>query len=167
MEKETLTAKRLRPINAAIHASKRGPCALFAAEAKRTVKQAVREPLEPNRNFVELSAELRCDAINPQAAHHYFAYRRLFAPLWPMLEEVEDGNRKVKVGRQQSRASGDDSVPVMVGVAGEGKVETILPPYLSLHRIGRGRIHAYLISVSPTPYSGGNSGGQARDRMRT
>src|ERR1700733_1488079 len=32
----------------------------------------------------------------------------------------------------------------MVGIAGKGKIEAILHPYQSLHRINRGRIHPYL-----------------------
>ena len=48
------------------------------------------------------------------------------------------------VGRQQSRASGDNPVPVMVGVAGEGDVKAILHADQSLHRIGRGWVHADL-----------------------
>ena len=61
-----------------------------------------------------------------------------------MLEQVGDRDRQVVVGRQQARAAGDDAVPVMIGVAGEGDVEAILQPDQPLHRIGRGRIHADL-----------------------
>ncbi len=61
-----------------------------------------------------------------------------------MLEEIEDGDRKVVVGRQQSCAPGDDPVPVVVGVAGEGEVEAILQLDQSLHRIRRRRVHADL-----------------------
>ena len=35
-------------------------------------------------------------------------------------------------------------MPVMIGVAGEAKVEAIFHPYQSLHRIDRGRVHANL-----------------------
>ena len=48
------------------------------------------------------------------------------------------------VGRQQSMAFGHDAVPVMIGVAGEGKVKAVLHPDQSLHRIDRGRVHPYL-----------------------
>ena len=61
-----------------------------------------------------------------------------------MLEQVENGDGKVVIGRQQPRAPGDDAVPVMVGVAGEGDVESVLQADQPLHRIGRGRIHADL-----------------------
>ena len=61
-----------------------------------------------------------------------------------MLEEVEDGDRKVVIGRQQARAPGDNPVPVMVGIAGEGDLELILQADQPLHRIGRGWVHADL-----------------------
>ena len=118
--------------------------ALFAAEAKRAVEQAVHEPLEANRHLVELPAKLRGDAIDHLAAHHRLADRRFLAPLRPVLEEVVDGDRKVVVGRQQARASGDDAVPVVVGVAGEGDLEAILQIDQPLHRVGRGWVHANL-----------------------
>ena len=59
------------------------------------------------------------------------------APLRPVLEKIEDGDRKVVVGRKQSGAPGDDSVPVVVRVAGEGDLEAILQIDQSLHGIGR------------------------------
>jgi hypothetical protein len=43
-----------------------------------------------------------------------------------MLEEIENGGRKVMVGREQPRTSGDDPMPIVIGVAGEGDVEAIL-----------------------------------------
>ena len=49
----------VRRPNAAIQTSKGGPRALFATEGKRTVEQAINEPLESNRNFVELPPQLR------------------------------------------------------------------------------------------------------------
>ena len=120
----------------AIQTSKRGPCALFAAEAKRTVEQAINEPLEANRHLVQLPAKLRGDAINHLAAHYRFADRRFLAPLRPVLEEVEDGDGKVMVGWQQPRAPRDNPVPVMIGVAGQGDLEAILDVDQPLHRIG-------------------------------
>jgi len=43
-----------------------------------------------------------------------------------VLEEIEDGSRKVVVGRQQSCTPGDNPVPVVISVAGEGDLEAIL-----------------------------------------
>jgi len=71
------------------------------------------------------------------AAHHRLADRPFRAPLRSVLEEVEDGDRKVVIGQQQSRAPGDNPVPVVVGVAGEGDLETTLQIDQSLHCIGR------------------------------
>ena len=59
---------------------------------------------------MELPAKLGADAIDHLGAHHRFADRRFLAPLRSVLEEVEDGDGKVMVGRQQSLASGDDAV---------------------------------------------------------
>src|SRR5208282_3179549 len=94
----------VRRPNRAIQASKGGPCALFATEAERTVEEAIHEPLEAHRHLVELPAKLRGDTVNHLAAHHRFADRRFLAPLGPVLEEVENGNRKVVVGRKQPYA---------------------------------------------------------------
>ena len=48
------------------------------------------------------------------------------------------------IGRQQSVVFGDDPVPVMVSVAGERQIKTILHPDQPLHRVGRRRVHANL-----------------------
>ena len=48
------------------------------------------------------------------------------------------------VGRQQPAALGDDAVPVMVGVAGEGKIESVLHPDQPLHGVRGGGVHANL-----------------------
>ena len=48
------------------------------------------------------------------------------------------------IGREKPRAPGNNPVPVVIGVAGEGEVKAVLHPYQSLHRIGRGRVHADL-----------------------
>ena len=53
-----------------------------------------------------------------------------------MLEEVEDRDGKVMVGWQQPGAPRDNSVPVMIGVAGPGDLEAILDLDQRLHRIG-------------------------------
>src|ERR1035441_10398452 len=101
------------------------PRAFLATEAQRTVEQTIHEPLEAHWYFVELSAKLRGDSINHLAAYHRFADRHFLGPLRPVLEQIEDGDGKVMVGRHQYRASGDDSVPVVVGIAGEGDLKAI------------------------------------------
>ncbi len=45
------------------------------------------------------------------------------------------------IRREQSCVAGDDSVPVVVGVARESDVEAILHSDQRLHRVGRGWIH--------------------------
>src|SRR5512143_2303573 len=85
----------VRRPDAAIQTDKRRARTLFPAEAKRAVEQAIHEPLEANRYLVELPPQLRADAINHLAAHHRLANRRFREPLRSVLEEVEDGNRKV------------------------------------------------------------------------
>ena len=58
-----------------------------------------------------------------------------------MREQVVDGDREIMIGRQQSRAPGDDPVPVVIGVARDGEVEAILQTDQPLHRVGRRRVH--------------------------
>ena len=53
-----------------------------------------------------------------------------------MLEQVENGDRKIMVGRQQSLRAGHDPMTIMVGVTGKGDVETILESDQTLHRVG-------------------------------
>src|SRR3569623_1717689 len=83
------------------------------------------------------------DAIDHLAADDGLADCRLPAPVRPGLEQVMNGYRQIMVGRQQARVTGDDSVPVMIGVAGKGNGEAILQADQALHGIGRGWIHAY------------------------
>jgi hypothetical protein len=128
----------VRRPDGAIQADERCTRILFPAKAKRAVEQAINEPLEAKRHLVELPAKLRFDAINHLAAYHRFADRRFLAPLRLVLEEVEDSDEKVVVGLQQSCASGDNPVTVVVGVAIEGKLKAVLHPYQPFHRKGRG-----------------------------
>jgi hypothetical protein len=99
---------------------------LFPAEAKRVAEEAIHERLEANRHLVEPPLRLRGDAINYLAAHHRLADRRFRAPIRSVLEEIEDGDRKVVVGRLKSCARGDNPVPVVVGIASKGDLEAIL-----------------------------------------
>ena len=52
-----------------------------------------------------------------------------------------DGNGQIMIGRQQPRASRDDSMPIVIGIAGEGDVEAVPQADQPLHRIGRRRVH--------------------------
>jgi hypothetical protein len=51
--------------------------------------------------------------------------RRILTPFKVMLKEIENGNRKVLVGRQLARTTCNDPVPAMVGVTSEGDVGCI------------------------------------------
>ena len=124
--------------------SERRAGALFAAEAKRAVEQAIHKPLETDRHLVELTAKLGGDTIDHLAAHQRLANRGCLAPFWSVLEEVVDGHRKIVIGWKQSRASSDNPMPVMVGIACEGDLELILQADQALHRIRRGGVHADL-----------------------
>ena len=53
-----------------------------------------------------------------------------------MLKEIGNRHREIMIGRQQARASGDDPVPVMVGVARKSDIETVLQTDQALHRVG-------------------------------
>lgn len=98
----------------------------------------------PSRRAKEAPAKLRGDAIKHLTAHHRFADRRFLAPLWPVLEEVEDGDAQVVIGSKQAPTPRDDAVPVVVGITGEGQIKAVLHADQSLHRIGRGGVHADL-----------------------
>ncbi len=58
-----------------------------------------------------------------------------------MTEQVENRGAQEVVGRQEARAAGNDSMPVMVGVAGKSEVELVLESDQRLHGPDRGRIH--------------------------
>ena len=62
--------------------------ALFAGKTERARKQPVDEPFEPHRDFHELSAEARRDAIDHSAAHHRLADAAALAPRRPMTEQI-------------------------------------------------------------------------------
>jgi len=83
-----------------------------------------------------LRSELRRDASIIWLLTDRLANRRIAAPLRTILEEVENGDRKVMVGRSNPRFC-DDAVPIMIGVTGEGDVEAILESDQASHRVRR------------------------------
>ena len=97
--------------------------------------------LNPTGTSYSVRPSLRAHAIDHRAAHHGLAHAGARAPLRPMGEQVMDGDGEIVIGRQQSRAPGDDPVPVVVGVARDRDVEAILQTDQPLHRVGRRRIH--------------------------
>ena len=68
-------------------------------------------------------------------------------PLWPMGEQVADGHRQVVVGVHQPRGARHDSVPVRVGVVGEGDAVPILEANQPRHRVRTRAVHADLAVV--------------------
>ncbi len=117
----------VRRPDGAVQTRKRGARALLPAKAQRTIEQAIDEPLEAHGDLKKRPAQFGGHPVNHLAAHHRLADRRFLAPCRPVLEEVEDGGGQVVVGRQQSGASRDDAVPVVVRVAGEGKDLEAIP----------------------------------------
>src|SRR5665648_47428 len=134
----------VRSPNAAIQADERRTGAFFTAEAKRAVEQAIHKPLETNGYLIELTVKPGGDTVNHLAAHYRFANRCYLAPLRPVLKEVVDGYRKIMIGWEQSRTSGDNPMPVMVRITRESEVVLIFQADQALHRIGRGGVHADL-----------------------
>ena len=110
--------------------------AFLAAKSKCAVEETISEPLESGRHFDEFPAQLCSHAINHLAAHDGFSDSRVRAPVGPMLEQVVNGDAEIVVRREQAQPRRDDPVPVMVGVAGKGDVETILHADQILHGIG-------------------------------
>ena len=55
-----------------------------------------------------------------------------------------DRHGEVVVRVHQAQRTGDDAVPVRIGIVGESNVELILQPHEPGHRIGAGTIHADL-----------------------
>lgn len=53
-----------------------------------------------------------------------------------MFEQIVDRHREIVVRRHQASLGRNDAVAVVVGVAGEGDVETVLHASQALHRIG-------------------------------
>ncbi len=84
------------------------------------------------------------DAIDQAAADHGLAHGRIGAPVGTVLEQVVDGHGQVVVRRQQAAGRGDDAVAIVVRVAGEGHVETLLEADQALHGVAGGRVHADL-----------------------
>src|SRR5208283_4644654 len=105
---------------------------------------AIHKPLEAYRHLVELAAELSRNEIDHPAAYQSLADRHIVAPFRPMLEQVENCDRKVVVRIQQTGLARYDAVPIGVGIASEGDIEAILEADQALHRVGRGWVHANL-----------------------
>ena len=104
--------------------------------------QAFGKPLEASRYFVQFPAQPCRHAIDQRAADHGLADGRACTPARALAEQVVDGHTQIVVGWQQTGAGGDDAMAVVIGVAGEGDVEIACHAEQTLHRPGRGRVHA-------------------------
>ena len=111
----------------AVEAQERGPGALFAAEAQAAVEQAVHEPLEADRHFHQLAAQVGHHAVDHCAGHQRFTYRHIGAPLWAMLEQVVDGYRQIMVRVHQALRR-DDAMAVVIRIVGKRQIEFVAQP---------------------------------------
>src|SRR5437879_4661446 len=118
-------------------AQERRSRALLARKTQPAAEQPFDEPLETDRHFVELAMQLARDTVDDAAAHHCFPYRHAVSPRRPMREQIVHANRQIVVGMQESGALGDDAVPVMVSIAGEGHVELVFESDQAAHGIWR------------------------------
>ena len=124
-------------------------CTFLAGKAEGTVQQAVDEPLESDRHFTKLPIELCRDPIDHLAAHQRLPHGRVPAPIRPVLKKIKNRSRKVMVGRHQPSFARDNSVSIMICIAGKSDLEPILEPDQSLHGIRRRRIHPNLAIPVP------------------
>ena len=99
--------------------------ALLSGESQRTVAQAIDEPLEAHRYFVESPAKARADAINHAAAHDGLPDAGCGLPLSAMAKQVVDRNSEIVIWREKAGATTDDPVTIVVGIAREGNIELV------------------------------------------
>ncbi len=124
----------------AVKAQEGGPGALFAAETKAAVVQPVNKPLEANRHFYQLAAQIVHHAVNHRGGDQRFTYRYLFAPLRTMLEQVVDRHCQVVV-RVHQPCRGNDAVTVIVWIVSKGQIELVAQRQQASHRTLGGAVH--------------------------
>ena len=93
---------------------------------------------------MQRALQLRTDPIDHRAADDGLADARACLPRLPVAEQIVDHDTQVVIGGQQPGTCSYDPVPVMVGVATEGDVESIPHADQALHCIGGGGVHADL-----------------------
>ena len=130
--------------NSAIETQERCTRAFFSPKTERAVEQAVHEPLEADRNLIELAVQFSCDAIDHLTADHRLTHGRCMAPFRPVLKKIVDSSRQVVIGLEQTRIPRDDSMPIMVRVTGKRDVEAIFQSDQIRHGVRRGWVHADL-----------------------
>src|SRR5207244_4167897 len=70
--------------------------------------------------------------------------RHVLPPVLAIRKQVVNAGGQIVVRWQQPAPLGNNSVTVVVGVAGKCDVELVFPSDQPLHRIRRGRVHANL-----------------------
>ena len=87
----------------AVAAEEGGPGGLFSDEAEGAVDQAVDEPLEADWDLEHGAAEALGDAIDDGGGDERLADADgLSTQLWPVGEEVLDGDGEVVIGIEQA-----------------------------------------------------------------
>ena len=117
--------------------NERRTSALFTTESQRTIQQTLNEPFESDWHFIKPPAKLCGNTVNHLSCHHSFADRRPVGPFRSVLDEVQDGDRKVVIGSKQSAALGHNPVAIVVGIAGKCDIEAVFQSNESLHRVRR------------------------------
>ena len=100
--------------------------AFLAAKTARTVEEAVDKPLETHRNFTQRAPERLHDPVDQATADQSLAYHGFVGPLGPVSQKVMDGDGEVVVRVHQSHRTGNDAMPVCVGVVCESNFELVL-----------------------------------------
>src|SRR6185312_11214870 len=111
--------------DAAVLSEKRGAGAFFTDKSQRPVDQSVDKPLKADRHFVQPPFQTGRHAIDDAAAYEGFTHCSLRTPTGAVAEQVVDANREIVIRRQQSRTGGNDAMPVVIGVAGDGDIEFV------------------------------------------
>src|SRR5207248_10405205 len=65
---------------------------IFSAETIRTIYESRYKPLEPYGHLGQPVPECLNDSVNHAAAHQRLPHNHILAPLWPVREQVPDGN---------------------------------------------------------------------------
>ena len=121
--------------------------ALFAPEPERSVEQPVDEPLEADRHFPQLAAQLARHAVDQAAGHERLAHRRTRAPARSVAEQIFNGCCQVVIGVEQPLAGRHDAVAIGIGVVAEREVVLVFQGHERRHRVRRRAVHPDLAVV--------------------
>jgi hypothetical protein len=121
----------MRPSLSVVHTlpsrrRKLAPGTFLAAKTARTVEETFDKPLETYRHFTQRAPERLHDPVDEAAADEGLADNRSLGPLGPVSHKIVDGHGEVVVRVHQSHRTGNNAMPVGVGVVGESNFELIL-----------------------------------------